>query len=234
MPTIAIAFAVELSATRLMRIFVRTFARGCLVSRPGLTGVPGRTTLSMATNIPRLAVAQSQSFHLHNVRFALSVDVIVAECVRFESVSCPNLLNMRTATVLSRNRLESRIQLNFCIMHGRQKAGASMRLDGQRIAGRRRLLAANWLVIAIVGMSSPAMAYLDPGATYIAIQGLLGLVAGSWAAVIVYRRRIVDAFRRWSGRTDAGRDLTGTMLEVPRPEADMSQNKDAENRPALP
>lgn len=32
--------------------------------------------------------------------FALSVDVIVAECVSFESVSCPNLLNMWTGTTV--------------------------------------------------------------------------------------------------------------------------------------
>ena len=109
-----------------------------------------------------------------------------------------------------------------------------MRLEGQRTAGKRRLLAASWLAILVVGMPSPAMAYLDPGATYIAIQGLLGLVAGSWAAVFVYRRRIIDALRRWFNRTATGRDPTGTMLEVPQPEADMSQTKDAENRSALP
>ena len=109
-----------------------------------------------------------------------------------------------------------------------------MRLDGQRTAGKRRLSAANWLAIIVVWMSSPAMAYLDPGATYIAIQGLLGLVAGSWAAVFVYRRRIVDALRRSSRRTPTNRDTAATMLEAPQPKARMSQTKDPENRSALP
>ena len=111
-----------------------------------------------------------------------------------------------------------------------------MHLASQRTEGRRRPLLAIWLAIIVVGMSLPAMAYLDPGATYIALQGLLGLVAGSWAAVFVYRRRIVDALKRWSGRTDAVLDTAGEKLGArgTPTEAHMSQTKDPENRSALP
>ena len=161
----------------------------------------------------------------------MPVDVIVAEGVKFESVSCANLLNISSGTALLSQIAHSN---EFWHDVRRIEAGGNMRLDGQRTAGKRRLSAANWLATILVWISSPAMAYLDPGATYIAIQGLLGLVAGSWAAVFVYRRRIVDALRRSSRRTATNRDTASTMLEAPQPKAHMSQNKNPENRSALP
>lgn len=78
------------------------------------------------------------------------------------------------------------------------------------------------------------MAYLDPGSTYIAIQGLLGLAAGFSATLIVYRRRIVDAFKRLCARRAADHDPTRTTIEVPGSEADMPRHEDAETKSALP
>ena len=83
------------------------------------------------------------------------------------------------------------------------------------------------------------MAYLDPGAAYIAIQGLLGLGAGLSAALIAYRGRVVDVLRsrrlaKMAARTRTGREAAPNTREPPLSPVDASQDEDAEAKSALP
>ena len=70
----------------------------------------------------------------------------------------------------------------------------------RRAGGGQRLVVAICLMVFVMSVSPTASAYLDPGTAYMALQWLLGLIAGLGAAMLVYWQRITAAWTRWSGR----------------------------------
>ena len=56
------------------------------------------------------------------------------------------------------------------------------------------------MAITMIVAPSATLAYLDPGSAYIALQWLIGLVAGAGAIAALYLRAILTVCTRWRKR----------------------------------
>ena len=94
------------------------------------------------------------------------------------------------------------------------------------------------IMVVCVATTHPAWAYLDPGAAYMSLQWLLGLVAGAGAALLLYWRSVTATVRRWSGRgrrrleseARGPQGVSGRNARARLPMGDRETPSDAESR----